>query len=27
MKDKERKLGSLENRLKDMEDEQLILIE
>ncbi len=27
MKDKERKLGSLENKLKDMEDEQLILIE
>ena len=27
MKEKERKLGTLENKLKDMEDEQLILIE
>ena len=27
MKDKERKIGNLENKLKDMEDEQLILIE
>ena len=25
MKDKERKLGNLENKLKDMEDESLIL--
>jgi len=27
MKDKERKFGHLENKLKDMEDEQLIMIE
>ena len=27
MKDKERKFGNLENKLKDMEDEQLIALE
>ena len=27
MKDKERKFGNLENKLKDMEDEQLIVLE
>ena len=27
LKDKERKLGSLENKMKDLEDEQLLLVE
>lgn len=27
MRERERKFGNLENKLKDMEDEQLILIE
>lgn len=27
LKDKERKLGSMENKMKDLEDEQLLLVE